>query len=66
MQNPNLWINKINIGNVMNLNPTTSDELSQREDIDVITSMETMLENCILYIISAFCVATEMRFLWQQ
>jgi hypothetical protein len=52
-----------NIGNVMNLNPMLSDELGHKQDAEFSMSMETMLENCILLIVSAFCTGTEMRFL---
>ena len=66
LQNPNLWINNLNIGNVMNLNPMSSEELNLREEIDLVASMETVLENCILYIVSTFCVSTEMRFQYEK
>jgi len=66
LQSPNLWINSLNIGNVMNLNPMSSDELNLKQEIDLIVSVETILENCILFISSIFCVSTEMRFLYEQ
>jgi len=66
LQSPNLWINSLNIGNVMNLNPMSSDELNLKQEIDLIVSVETILENCILFISSTFCVSTEMRFLYEQ
>jgi len=50
----------------MNLNPMSSDELNLKQEIDLIVSVETILENCILFISSTFCVSTEMRFLYEQ
>lgn len=66
IQNPDLWINHLNIGNVMNLNPMMSDELINKNKTDPESSMtmETLLENCVLYIVSAFCMATELRLLY--
>jgi hypothetical protein len=49
----------------MTLNPMTAEELhvGQNEDDQTELSSEVILENFILYIVSHFCVGTEMRFL---
>ena len=51
----------------MTLNPMTAEELTapQQDDQDDFTelSTEVILENFILYIVSHFCVGTEMKFL---
>jgi hypothetical protein len=68
VQNPDLWINHLNIGNVMNLNPMMSEELinNSKTNPESSMTMETLLENCILFIVSAFCMGTEFRLLYQQ
>ena len=50
----------------MNLNPMLSDELINKNNKNSEPSMtvETLLENCILFIVSAFCVGTELRLLY--
>jgi len=54
----------------MTLNPMTAEELSggQSESTEdqAEFSIEVILENFILYIVSHFCVGTEMRFLAMQ
>ena len=52
----------------MTLNPMTAEELStaQGEDESTEFSTEVILENFILYIVSHFCVGTEMRFISMQ
>jgi hypothetical protein len=57
----------------MTLNPMTAEELSgsldaqsQQQDDQTEFSTEIILENFILYIVSHFCVGTEMRFIAMQ
>ena len=52
----------------MNLNPMMSDELinNSKTNPESSMTMETLLENCILFIVSAFCMGTEFRLLYQQ
>lgn len=46
----------------MNLTPMNSDELNSQSDIFQELSKDTMLEKIILYVVSYFCVGTEIRF----
>lgn len=68
VSNRNSWVHQISLGNVMTLNPMTAEELSttQGEDESAEFSTEVILENFILYIVSHFCVGTEMRFISMQ
>lgn len=55
----------------MTLNPMTAEELngqidSTGQDDQAEFSTEIILENFILYIVSHFCVGTEMRFIAMQ
>ena len=54
----------------MTLNPMTAEELSGQMDSsgsdEAEFSTEIILENFILYIVSHFCVGTEMRFMAMQ
>jgi hypothetical protein len=47
----------------MTLNPMTAEELQSPESEEPDFSTEIILENFILYIVSHFCVGTEMRFI---
>jgi hypothetical protein len=61
---PTLWIFSLNIGNVMNLSPMNHDELgSVKDDNEVELSKDSLLEKFILYVVSNFCVGTELRFI---
>jgi len=58
------WIFSLNIGNVMNLSPMNHDELCiVKEDCEMEISKDTLLEKFILYVVSNFCVGTELRFI---
>lgn len=61
--NRNSWVHQISLGNVMTLNPMTAEELQSPESEEPDFSTEIILENFILYIVSHFCVGTEMRFI---
>lgn len=61
-----MWIFALNIGNVMNLSPMNHDELGLVKDDssnEVELSKDTLLEKFILYVVSNFCVGTELRFI---
>lgn len=57
------WIFNLNIGNVMHLSPMNSDELSAKLDRTHELNKDAMLEKIILFVVSFFCVGTELRFL---
>lgn len=59
------WIFNLNIGNVMHLSPMNSDELSAKLDKSHELHKDAMLEKIILFVVSFFCVGTELRFLCQ-
>ena len=66
---PTLWIFSLNIGNVMNLSPMNHEELGQIKDVqsnEIELSKDTLLEKFILYMVSHFCVGTELRFIAQK
>ena len=56
------WIFNLNIGNVMHLTPMNIDELSAKIDKSHELNKDAMLEKIILFIVSFFCVGTELRF----
>jgi len=58
----NNWIYNLNIGNVMNLTAMNSDELQPSTDVQNEIVKDTMLEKLILFVVSFFCVGTEIRF----
>jgi len=60
------WVFNLNIGNVMHLAPMNSDELSVRLDRTHELNKDAMLEKIILFVVSYFCVGTELRFLSQR
>lgn len=60
------WIFNLNIGNVMHLTPMNSDELAAKLDRTHELNKDAMLEKIILFVVSFFCVGTELRFLSQM
>jgi hypothetical protein len=60
------WIFNLNIGNVMHLTPMNSDELAAKLDRTHELNKDAMLEKIILFVVSFFCVGTELRFLSQK
>ena len=60
------WIFNLNIGNVMHLSPMNSDELAAKLERSHELNKDAMLEKIILFIVSFFCVGTELRFLSQK
>jgi hypothetical protein len=58
----NYWIKSLDISNVMSLQPMTADELISTEKSVLEISKDTLLENLVLYVVSAFCAGTELRF----
>eukprot|EP00347_Sterkiella_histriomuscorum_P000936 403373959 len=60
------WIFNLNIGNVMHLTPMNTDELAAKLDRTHELNKDAMLEKIILFVVSFFCVGTELRFLSQK
>lgn len=57
------WIFNLNIGNVMHLQPLSSEQMNLHMDNSHELSRDAMLEKIILLTVSYFCVGTELRFL---
>ena len=57
------WIFNLNIGNVMHLQPLSTEEMNLHVDNSHELSRDAMLEKIILLTVSYFCVGTELRFL---
>jgi hypothetical protein len=57
------WIFNLNIGNVMHLQPLSSEEMNLHIDNSHELSRDAILEKIILLTVSYFCVGTELRFL---
>lgn len=57
------WIFNLNIGNVMHLQPLSSEQMNLHIDNSHELSRDAMLEKIILLTVSYFCVGTELRFL---
>jgi hypothetical protein len=66
VRDPTNWIFNLNIANVMNMTPMNADELESggNEDDKLYQELtnDTMLEKIILFVVSYFCVGTEIRF----
>jgi len=60
------WIFNLNIGNVMHLQPLSTEEMNLHVDNSHELSRDAMLEKIILLTVSYFCVGTELRFLTHQ
>ena len=60
------WIFNLNIGNVMHLQPLSTEEMNLHVDNSHELSRDAMLEKIILLTVSYFCVGTELRFLTNQ
>ena len=61
----NYWIQCLNISNVMALHPMGAEELRSNAKSTKEITKDSLLENFVLYVVSAFCVGTEMRFMTQ-
>lgn len=57
------WIFNLNIGNVMHLQPLSTEQMNLHVDNSHELSRDAMLEKIILLTVSYFCVGTELRFL---
>ena len=57
------WIFNLNIGNVMHLQPLSTEEMNLHVDNSHELSRDAILEKIILLTVSYFCVGTELRFL---
>ena len=57
------WIFNLNIGNVMHLQPLSSEEMNLYADNTHELSRDALMEKIILLTVSYFCVGTELRFL---
>ena len=57
------WIFNLNIGNVMHLQPLSSQEMNLHVDNSHELTRDAILEKVILLTVSYFCVVTVLRFL---
>jgi hypothetical protein len=57
------WVFNLNIGNVMHLQPISTDELTLHMDNSHELSRDALIEKIILLTVSYFCVGTELRFI---
>lgn len=55
------WIDNLEIGNVMQLNPMNASELTQNVGKYHEFQKDPMLEKLVLVVVSFFSIATEMR-----
>jgi len=55
------WINTLEIGNVMQLNPMNPRELTQKVNNYHELQKDPMLEKLVLLVVGFFSIATEMR-----
>lgn len=60
------WINNLEIGNVMHLNPITTQELMQNIGKHHEFQKDPMLKKIVLTVVSFFSIATEIRMISQQ
>jgi hypothetical protein len=61
--NQNEWIQNLNIGNIMQIQPINVKDLLQMSRNETELSRDSFLEKLSLLCVSYFCVSTEMRFL---
>jgi cbb3-type cytochrome oxidase subunit 1 len=59
------WINNLEIGNIMHLNPITASELMQNIGKHHEFQKDPMLKKLVLLCVSLFSIATEMRMMVQ-
>ena len=59
------WINNLEIGNIMHLNPITPSELMQNIGKHHEFQKDPMLKKLVLLSVSLFSIATEMRMMVQ-
>lgn len=59
------WINNLEIGNIMHLNPITTQELMQNVGKHHEFQKDPMLKKLVLLSVSLFSIATEMRMMVQ-
>ena len=64
--NQNEWILNLNIGNIMQIQPTRMKDFMNSYRNEHQLSRESFLEKLQLLIVSYFCVSTEMRFIIQS
>ena len=63
--NQNEWIQNLNIGNIMQIQPIRMKDFMNYYRNEQLLSRESFLEKLQLLIVSYFCVSTEMRFIVQ-
>lgn len=59
------WINNLEIGNIMHLNPISTQELTQNIGKHHEFQKDPMLKKLVLLVVSMFSIATEMRMIVQ-
>ena len=59
------WINNLEIGNIMHLNPITASELMQNIGKHHEFQKDPMLKKLVLLCVSLFSIETEMRMMVQ-
>lgn len=59
------WINNLEIGNVMHLNPLTTQALSQNIGKHHEFQKDPMLKKLVLLVVAFFSIATELRMIMQ-
>lgn len=64
--NQNEWVNNINIGNIMQINPFSIDEFMTAHKNEYQLCRTSFLEKISLLAISYFCASTEIRFILQM
>lgn len=63
--NQSEWVNSLNIGNIMQITPIQREDLTMHRRNEQEISRDSFLETVSFYIVSYFCISTEIRFIIQ-
>lgn len=61
--NQSEWVTSLNIGNIMQITPIQRDDLTMHRRNEQEVSRDAFLETVSFYIVSYFCISTEIRFI---
>jgi hypothetical protein len=61
--NQSEWVTSLNIGNIMQISPIQREDLTMHRRNEQEVSRDAFLETVSFYIVSYFCISTEIRFI---
>jgi len=61
--NQSEWVTSLNIGNIMQITPIQREDLTMHRRNEQEVSRDAFLDTVSFYIVSYFCISTEIRFI---